>query len=92
MQRLEVSGAVRPIYGSLGGKRLISTENNMQCLGTKQKYTVLPGIPPPPNGWGIPIKTVVQSTQTHLCVKLRTPLIFKIQILQFNDLYMICRQ
>ena len=47
MQRLEVSGAVRPIYGSLGGKRLISTENNMQCLGTKQKYTVLPGIPPP---------------------------------------------
>ena len=25
MQRLEVSGAVRPIYGSLGVKRLIST-------------------------------------------------------------------
>ena len=25
MQRLEVSGAVRPIYGSLGVKRLIGT-------------------------------------------------------------------
>jgi len=25
MQRLEVSGAVRPIYGSLGDKRLITT-------------------------------------------------------------------
>jgi hypothetical protein len=30
MQRLEVSGAVRPIYGSLGVKRLIS-----------QKYSVV---------------------------------------------------
>jgi len=29
MQRLEVSGAVRPIYGSLGVKRLI----NLQLLG-----------------------------------------------------------
>jgi len=27
MQRLEVSGAVRPIYGSLGVKRLILTIN-----------------------------------------------------------------
>ena len=26
MQRLEISGAVRPIYGSLGVKRLISYE------------------------------------------------------------------
>ena len=26
MQRLEVSGAVRPIYGSLGVKRLITVE------------------------------------------------------------------
>ena len=28
MQRLEVSGAVRPIYGSLGVKRLIIKINN----------------------------------------------------------------
>jgi len=27
MQRLEVSGAVRPIYGSLGVKRLISRQS-----------------------------------------------------------------
>ena len=26
MQRLEVSGAVRPIYGSLGVKRLMTTD------------------------------------------------------------------
>ena len=30
MQRLEVSGAVRPIYGSLGVKRLI------QCCSSRQ--------------------------------------------------------
>ena len=30
MQRFEVSGAVRPIYGSLGVKRLISL---FQCFG-----------------------------------------------------------
>ena len=28
MQRLEVSGAVRPIYGSLGVKRLIQYSNS----------------------------------------------------------------
>ena len=28
MQRLEVSGAVRPIYGSLGVKRLTTTRNS----------------------------------------------------------------
>jgi len=28
MQRLEVSGVVRPIYGSLGVKRLTSTETD----------------------------------------------------------------
>ena len=28
MQRLEVSGAVRPIYGSLGVKRLMDCFNN----------------------------------------------------------------
>ena len=29
MQRLEVSGAVRPIYGSLGVKRLIWINSNL---------------------------------------------------------------
>ena len=31
MQRLEVSGAVRPIYGSLGVKRLIN-QKVVRCL------------------------------------------------------------
>ena len=39
MQRLEVSGAVRPIYGSLGVKRLIYYMNNTKHEDT---YTVLP--------------------------------------------------
>ena len=30
MQRLEVSGAIRPIYGSLGVKRLIMTSHGME--------------------------------------------------------------
>jgi hypothetical protein len=29
MQRLEVSGAVRPIYGSLGVKRLTTTDEHL---------------------------------------------------------------
>ena len=39
MQRLEVSGAVRPIYGSLGVKRLIlkyikmHSATNVSCVG-----------------------------------------------------------
>jgi hypothetical protein len=33
MQRLEVSGAVRPIYGSLGVKRLIS------CSTARESFT-----------------------------------------------------
>jgi len=33
MQRLEVSGAVRPIYGSLGVKRL-----NMYCVSGLEVY------------------------------------------------------
>jgi len=32
MQRLEVSGAVRPIYGSLGVKRLMTILDNY-CFG-----------------------------------------------------------
>jgi len=38
MQRLEVSGAVRPIYGSLGVKRLIAKKkphNNVEVDKTK---------------------------------------------------------
>jgi len=34
MQRLEVSGAVRPIYGSLGVKRLICTKHFFTCVTT----------------------------------------------------------
>ena len=34
MQRLEVSGAVRPIYGSLGVKRL----KDLRILSTQLKY------------------------------------------------------
>ena len=38
MQRLEVSGAVRPIYGSLGVKRLIPTNLNQQgCTRSRQQ-------------------------------------------------------
>ena len=33
MQRLEVSGAVRPIYGSLGVKRLIGTKERIETIG-----------------------------------------------------------
>ena len=33
MQRLEVSGAVRPIYGSLGVKRLIADTTVGGCIG-----------------------------------------------------------
>ena len=33
MQRLEVSGAVRPIYGSLGVKPLIEDEYKTTCFG-----------------------------------------------------------
>jgi len=32
MQRLEVSGAVRPIYGSLGVKRLIINTVIIKCV------------------------------------------------------------
>jgi len=32
MQRLEVSGAVRPIYGSLGAKRLIFKPTLLKCI------------------------------------------------------------
>ena len=41
MQRLEVSGAVRPIYGSLGVKRLIlfSLQDNLKIV-TNDKNTV----------------------------------------------------
>jgi len=35
MERLEVSGAVRPIYGSLGVKRLIRHRGNMNV---SQRY------------------------------------------------------
>ena len=35
MQRLEVSGAVRPIYGSLGVKRLISALKWISVANTK---------------------------------------------------------
>jgi len=40
MQRLEVSGAVRPIYGSLGVKRLIYL-SNVQELISERKQTAL---------------------------------------------------
>ena len=37
MQRLEVSGAVRPIYGSLGVKRL----NNKKMYASVKKPTII---------------------------------------------------
>ena len=36
MQRLEVSGAVRPIYGSLGVKRLSFNVRYAECFGKFQ--------------------------------------------------------
>ena len=40
MQRLEVSGAVRPIYGSLGVKRLTSAASLDECsaIVTKNEH------------------------------------------------------
>jgi hypothetical protein len=41
MQRVEVSVAVRPIYGSLGVKRLISKTRNRAPKDLCRVYTVL---------------------------------------------------
>jgi len=38
MQRLEVSGSVRPIYGSLGVKRLMDMYFRMQRRNVKQNW------------------------------------------------------
>ena len=60
MQRLEVSGAVRPIYGSLGVKRLMG-----HVLATR--LIVFGATAPPPN-WGqaLLIHEVSRShTTTH---------------------------
>ena len=38
MQRLEVSGAVRPIYGSLGVKRLSGGKEIGRCEGLLADY------------------------------------------------------
>jgi len=48
MQRLEVSGAVRPIYGSLGVKRLStdhrdSRSSGMYIFSTKKIFPLCPG-------------------------------------------------
>ena len=56
MQRLEVSGAVRPIYGSLGVKRLILCSNVISFLNTFTKLCCLSIHPPAwnsltPIGW-----------------------------------------
>jgi len=48
MQRLEVSGVVRPIYGSLGGKRLVivvycieqNTQVELLCVAVAQSCNV----------------------------------------------------
>ena len=39
MQRLEVTGAVRPIYGSLGVKRLNIQKRSLESSGTPVLYT-----------------------------------------------------
>jgi len=41
MQRLEVSGAVRPIYGSLGVKRLRNFEN-IPIIQNKRRSSITP--------------------------------------------------
>jgi hypothetical protein len=48
MQRLEVSGAVRPLYGSLGVKGLTSALDGGQCLRTSCGRFTPP--PQPPGG------------------------------------------
>ena len=40
MQRLEISGAVRPIYGSLGVKRVRNFHIAKLKAGTHQKYAL----------------------------------------------------
>jgi len=61
MQRLEVSGAVRPIYGSLGVKRLIisysakaarSRERKKGLMGCDMSFTLFP-TPPHPAWWSL---------------------------------------
>jgi len=48
MQHLEVNGAVRPIYGSLGVKRLISTHVTLESLTFRGK---LQRVWRPKTGW-----------------------------------------
>jgi len=56
MQRLEVSGAVRPIYGSLGVKRLISKINILRCTVSKiSKKRIIPSF--------VKIESLVQKLQ-----------------------------
>ena len=46
MQRLEVSGAVRPIYGSLGVKRSCRAENKASCISSPHsEFFQLPCFP-----------------------------------------------
>ena len=40
MQRLEVSGAVRPLKGSLGVKGLIQSWNSVSAVKEKRKYNM----------------------------------------------------
>ena len=46
MQRLEVSGAVRPIYGSLGVKRLFVNANGIPFVCVTLYYPTSPCIGP----------------------------------------------
>jgi len=41
MQRLKVSGAVRPIYGPLGVKRLIEWKDNIKVGVTEKKFVIV---------------------------------------------------
>ena len=69
MQCLEVSGAVRPIYGSLGVKRLISALDGREWSASRPSRFTADKIHPvrivQRNGWGL--QAVWKLTERKIC-------------------------
>ena len=67
MQRLEVSGAVRPIYGSLGVKRLKQSLSFIIAPSTAAYCTESLRLPAHPVRAALLLRTVVKETRCILC-------------------------
>jgi hypothetical protein len=101
MQRLEISGAVRPIYGSLGVKRLITLYLPVFLGGGVEGYkhkiffskasTSTLGPSQPPTQW-VPLRVVRQTTHAHLVPRLRisgaTPPLLHVASLNARKVYL----